>query len=286
MSAQAKPLRVDAHQHFWQPARGDYDWMPVDEPLLARSYAPKDLASHLADAGIDRTILVQAAATVEETEYMLGLADATEFIAGVVGWVDFERSEHTGVLERLAGHPAFKGVRPMIQDIPDVDWMLRDDLVWAFDAITELDLTFDALGFPQHLDNFLMILTRYPDMRAVIDHGMKPQIGSHGPETFAHWAEGMTRIANETGAFCKFSGLVTEARANWTIDDLRPYAAHIFEVFGPDRVMWGSDWPVCRLRAEFSDWYDTAVELTDGLDAEAQARIFGETATAFYRIEG
>lgn len=277
-------IRIDAHQHYWNPARGDYDWMPKDDPVLARPYGPADLAPQLAAHGVSGTVLVQAAATVEETEYMLGIADATDHVKGVVGWVDFERPEHRSVLERLARHPIFVGVRPMIQDIPDDDWMLRADVQWGFSAVRDLDLAFDALGFPRHLANFHTILTRYSDMRVVIDHCMKPQIRDHGPENFRFWAEGMTRLARETAAFCKFSALVTEANADWTVEDLRPYAEHVLTEFGPRRVMWGSDWPVCRLRAEYDRWHAAAQELTAGLDEADRARVYGGTAVEFYRL--
>jgi len=169
-------IRIDAHQHYWEPRRGDYDWMPQDDPILSRKYMPADLAASLTKHGIAQTVLVQAAATVEETEYMLGIADASDTVAAVVGWVDFENPDHRNHIERLARHPKFKGLRPMIQDIPDVDWMLRDEVQWAYKTIVDLDLTFDALGYSRHLDNFLTLLRRCPDMRVVIDHGMKPPI--------------------------------------------------------------------------------------------------------------
>ena len=277
-------VQIDAHQHYWNPARGDYDWMPMDNATLARPYGPADLAPQIAAHGIGHTVLVQAAATVEETEYMLGLADATPSVAAVVGWIDFERPGDLAHLKRLAGHPKFAGVRPMIQDIPDDDWMLRDDVQWGFRAVADLGLTFDALGFPRHLANFLTILKRYPDMRVVVDHCMKPQIRDHSDANFAFWAEGMARIAGETGAYCKFSALVTEAEEDWTVDDLRPYAAHVFEVFGAERVMWGSDWPVCRLRCEYKVWHDTARALTAHLSSDAQDQIFGGTAVRFYGL--
>ncbi len=279
-------MKIDAHQHFWHPGRGDYGWMPVDEPILYRPYAPADLAPILDASGIGGTVLVQAAPTIAETEYMLGLADATDWILGVVGWVDFERSQDRAALERLAGHPKFKGVRPMIQDIPDVNWMLRDDVQWGFEAVTDLGLTFDALGFPPHLENFLTILRRYPDMRVVVDHCMKPQIRAHSGESFARWADGLARIAAETAAYCKLSGLVTEAAEGWTVEDLRPYAEHVLEVFGPDRIMWGSDWPVCRLRAEYGDWLSAAGALTSNLGPAERARVFGGTAAEFYGVSG
>lgn len=277
-------MRIDAHQHFWHPARGDYGWMPEDDPVLTRPYHPTDLEPQMAEAGIERTVLVQAAPTVAESEYMLGVADTSGIVAGVVGWVDFETPSDRAVLERLAGHPLFKGVRPMIQDIPDDDWMLRGDVAWGYEAVTELRLTFDALGFPRHLANFLTLLTRHPDMRVVVDHCMKPDIAGHDADRFRHWADGMALIARETGAYCKLSGLVTEAGEDWTIEDLRPYAEHLFEVFGAERMMWGSDWPVCRLRSEYLRWHDTARELAAPLGETGLARLFGGTAEAFYGL--
>ncbi len=277
-------MKVDAHHHFWHPARGDYDWMPKDDRTLNRAYGPADLAPELRALGIEKTILVQAAATEFETEYLLGLADGSDMVAGVVGWVDFENPGRRVALERFAGHPKFKGVRPMIQDIEDVDWMLRGDVDWGFRAVSEMGLTFDALGFPRHMDNFLRILDRHPDMRVVLDHCLKPRIHANAPEDFAHWADRMTRLARETSAFCKFSGLVTEASADWTAENLRPHAEHVFAEFGADRVMWGSDWPVCRLRAEYGTWHAAARELTAPLGPDAQNAIFGGAAASFYGI--
>ena len=278
-------VQIDAHQHFWNPARGDYGWMPKDNETLSRPYGPADLAPALSAHGIDYTVVVQAAPTVNESEYMLGLADATPHIAGVVGWVDFEKPEDAAALERLAGHPKFKGVRPMIQDIPDDDWMLRDDVQWGFAKVAELGLCFDALGFPRHLANFLTILTRYPEMRTVVDHCMKPDIAGKSDDHFRFWADGMTKIATQTSAYCKFSALVTEASPDWTVADLKPYADHIFEVFGPSRTMWGSDWPVVRLRCEYDRWRAAAEELTAGLSDADRARVFGGTAVEFYGLD-
>ena len=280
-------MKIDAHQHFWQPLRGDYDWMPKDNATLNRAYVQSDLEPILKAKGIDGTVLVQAAATVQETEYLLGLADATPWIKGVVGWIDFEDETHLVHLKRLAKHPKFLGVRPMIQDIADVDWMLRDDIAWAYRAVLDLDLTFDALGFPQHLPNFLALMQRYPQMRVVYDHCMKPQIRAQqiGQDAFSQWAEGMLRLAQKTSGVCKLSGLVTEANDGWTIDDIKPFADHVLSAFGPDRVMWGSDWPVCRLQTEYSDWHDLAQILTADRSKQEQSEIFGGTAARFYRID-
>jgi L-fuconolactonase len=280
-------MRIDAHQHYWNPARGDYFWMPVDHVVLTRTYFPCHLEPILLDARIERTVLVQAAPSIEETEYMLGMADVTPSIAGVVGWVDFEDRNDLRQLERLKRHPKFVGVRPMIQDIADVDWMLRDDVQWAFSAIVDLDLTFDALGFSRHLKNFLTVITRYPDMRTVIDHSMKPQIRDNDTDRneLGVWSRGMSRIAAETGAYCKLSGLVTETDGGWDIETLRPYGAHVLSAFGPERVMWGSDWPVCLLQSGYADWLSAAEALCADLSDDDKGQVFGGSAARFYRLQ-
>lgn len=273
-------IRIDAHQHFWAIARGDYGWMESSPHLapIRRDFYPVDFEAYRAKYRIDRTVLVQAAPSIEETEYMLGLADATPWIAKVVGWVDFENPDQRRHLERWARHGKFSGVRPMIQDIADADWMLRADVQWGYAAICALDLTFDALGLPRHLDNFLRLFDRYPKMRVVIDHGMKPEIRNDG---FDQWAETMAAIAEKTPVYCKLSGLVTEAKSDWNVTTLRPYAEHIIKSFGPTRVMWGSDWPVVNLAGGYDSWRQAAEAIVQPVDRD---RVFGGTAAAFYRI--
>ncbi|WP_421907473.1 amidohydrolase family protein [Mameliella sp.] len=275
---------IDSHHHFWHPARGDYGWMPADDPVLSRPYHPADLAEGLQASGVARTVLVQAAPTLAETEYLLGIADCTPHVAKVVGWIDFEDPNQKKALQRLAKHPKFAGVRPMIQDIPDDRWMLKPEVQWAYEALIGQDLTFDALGFPRHQAPFLELLNRYPDMRVVLDHCLKPQLRSHSEESFRTWAEGMTRLAEETGAFCKLSGLVTEADDLPSEDLLQPYVDHVLSVFGPQRVMWGSDWPVARLRCEYTDWHAQALRLTASLSEADRAQVFSGTAERFYRL--
>lgn len=174
----------------------------------------------------------------------------------------------------------------MIQDIPDVNWMLRDDVQWAYRALIDLDLSFDALGFPRHLPNFLTLASRYPDMRVVYDHCMKPQIRDQqaGHDAFTVWADGILKLADQTAGCVKFSALVTEADAGWGVEDVRPFARHVLDAFGADRVMWGSDWPVCRLQAEYGEWHDIAQELTAHVSELERTQIFGGTATRFYRL--
>jgi L-fuconolactonase len=169
----------------------------------------------------------------------------------------------------------------MIQDIADDDWMLRPDLDWAFRALIDHDIAFDALGFPRHLDRFLKLFNRHPDMRVIVDHCMKPQIAVGA---FDVWAPGIARLAEETGAWCKLSGLVTEAAENWTVDDLKPYTEHVLECFGPDRVIWGSDWPVCTLRAGYDQWVSATDELLANLSEEERTAVLGGNAVRFYLL--
>ena len=272
-------MKIDGHHHFWNPERGDYGWMEQSgmEPLR-RTFLPIDFEAYRKAFAIDKTVLVQAAPTNAETEYLLGLADTTEFVAKVVGWIDFENRDDLRQLQRLAKHAKFSGVRPMIQDIADPEWMHRADVAWAYDAIIDLDLSFDALGFPLHIDGFQRLFERYPTMRVVIDHAMKPRIRDSAYES---WAAGMSALATTTPAFCKLSGLATEAQQNWSTESLAPYIRHIIDRFGPARVMWGSDWPVLNLNGTYQKWHETAQKMIAPAET---ALIFGETAKKFYRI--
>jgi L-fuconolactonase len=274
-------IRIDAHQHFWNPHRGDYGWLTPELKTLYRSFGPQDLVPLLEAAGIQGTVLVQAAPSVEETEYMLGIADACSEVLGVVGWVDFEDPADLHHLDRLARHPLLKGVRPMIQDIPDVDWMLRPELEWAYRALIAHDLAFDALTFPRHLKNLRILLDRYPELRVVIDHGSKPDIARGD---YDDWAQDMAALARDTTALVKLSGLVTEAGPGWQVDDLRPYVDHLLETFGAGRMIFGSDWPVVTLASNYQRWVDAAEELTQACAAGERLAIFGGNAIDFYRL--
>jgi L-fuconolactonase len=276
-----QPRRIDAHQHFWQVARGDYHWMTPDLRPLYRDFGPEDLRPHLTRNGIDAVVTVQAAETVAETEYLLEIAAATDFVAGVVGWAPFDRPEGPDVVARLAESPWLKGLRPMIQDIADDDWMLGEALAPTFAAVQALDLAFDALVFPRHLKNLMRLIDRYPGLRLIVDHGAKPQIRDRA---FDGWAADIATVARDSPALVKLSGLVTEAGETWTIDDLRPYVDHLLEVFGPERIVFGSDWPVVRLAADYDPWFNTARDLTAGLPERGRQMVFGDNAVRFYRL--
>lgn len=274
-------MKIDSHHHLWTLSRGDYGWMSPDLGPIYRDFVPADLEPHLQAAGVSKTIIVQAADTVAETEFMLATAEDTEWIAGVVGWVDMESPDAIPTLERLTKHPKFKGIRPMIQGIADDDWILRSDLDPVFQALTDMDLCFDALVLPHHLPRLLTRLEKNPDLRCVINHAAKPHLATG---ELAQWRTDMARLASETSCFCKFSGLVTEAGENYTSDTIRPATDHILTVFGPDRLMFGSDWPVLNLASDYAAWVDLADRLMEGLNEQERANIWSTTASRFYRL--
>ncbi len=276
---------IDSHVHFWQLARGDYDWMmgPGTEGLapVKRNFGAEELRPLTRAAGVEKILLVQAAATVAESAFLLRQADSCPEVAGVVGWVAMDAPEGVDNMEKLAVHPALKGLRPMIHDIPDVDWMLGKGLNDAFDTLMRLDLTFDCLVRPVHLPNLLTLLKRHPALRAVICHGAKPEIAAGD---FGKWAEDMSLIASETDAFCKLSGLITEAGPGWSVEALRPYVDHLLSVFGPRRLIWGSDWPVLTLTASYGAWWAAVTSLLADLAPAERALILGGNAKRAYRL--
>ena len=270
---------IDAHQHFWQLARGDYGWLTPDLKPLYRDFVPDDLIPLLQRHDVDGTILVQAAPTTGETEFLLEIAEKTPFVLGVVGWTDFSAASAARDIERLAQYPQLVGLRPMIQDIEDDDWMLRRDLAPAFEAMMACNLTFDALVLPRHLPKLLQLVIRYPELRTVIDHAAKPDIAGGQFET---WAANIAMIAKESQAYCKLSGLLTEAGTDWTAKDLAPYITHLMSNFGPGRIVWGSDWPVLTMAASYDIWMD--VSKTFVLGQSERNKVFGVTALELYNI--
>jgi L-fuconolactonase len=275
---------VDAHHHFWDPARGDYHWMSPDVPVLARPYGPDDMAPLLRRAGVDRTVLVQAAQTEAETAYLLELAARTPFVAGVVGWLDFEDPAFEDKLVRLKAQPKLVGLRPMLQDLADDAYILRPAVLANLERLVAHDLAFDVLSFPRHLPHVRRALAGLPKLRAVVDHVSKPPIASG---ELAGWAEEMAAIAGLPNVHCKLSGMVTEAQLDaWRPADLAPFVQHVLAVFGPKRVMFGSDWPVCLRAASYAEVMNALRGIVGpGLDAAATARVFGGNAIAFYKLE-
>ena len=274
-------MKVDAHHHLWRRARGDYAWMTPDKGAIYRDFAPSDLAPHLKQAGIEKTIVVQAAETVAETEFLISITEQTDWISGVVGWVDMESPDAIPDLDRLSRSAAFKGIRPMIQGIADDDWILNPRLDPVFDALVEMGLAFDALVLPRHLSRLLKRLDKHPGLKCVIDHGAKPDLAAGDLQ---EWKIDMSKLANSTSCFCKFSGLVTEAGAGNLIDTIRPAAEHILAEFGAKRVMFGSDWPVINLASNYADWVKITHTLVHHFSPEDKDSLWRKTAEDFYSV--
>jgi L-fuconolactonase len=275
--------RIDAHQHFWRIDRGDYGWLnAADHPDICRDFLPIDLAPLLHRHRIDRTILVQAAPTRAETEFLLEIAASTSFVAGVVGWVDMTAADAATRIENLARHDKLVGLRPMLQDIADVEWMLRPDVTKAVVAMTRCGLRFDALVLPRHLPVLGRFLDRHPGLPVVIDHGAKPDIRKG---VLKPWADALRAVAARDNTFCKLSGLATEAGPGWTAVKLAPYIETLVDCFGPRRLMWGSDWPVLNEVGHYGAWLDSAESSTTNLPRPEQELVYGGNAALFYGIK-
>jgi L-fuconolactonase len=273
-------MRIDAHQHYWEPRRGDYGWLTPDTGLLYADYLPAQLEPLLAQHRLDYTVLVQAAPTVEETRYMLALSDAHPTIAGVVGWLDFESPDFAGQLAELRKHPHFVGVRPMIQDLP-ADWLLRDTVVANMRHIAERQFPIDLQLRPFLLDSAVKLLEQVPTLRAVIDHIAKPVYGRE----FEAWRLAMERLAGFPNMMCKLSGMVPERREAWTAEPWKPYVRTIIELFGAERIMFGSDWPVCLVSATYEQVCDALASLLPPeWDASQLEAVWGGNAARFYRL--
>ena len=274
-------MRIDAHQHYWSVRRGDYGWLTPALAPLYRDWAPEDLQPELSRLGIDGTVLVQAAPTLAETNYLLDLAARTPSVLGVVGWVDLTSVETPAVLDALSANHTFKGVRPMLQDIPEDDWIVRAPIGAALDRLTELGLRFDALVRSKHLPYLLERVKRHPELPVVIDHVAKPNIA--GGE-LAVWRERIAPLARAPRVYCKLSGLLTEAPPGSGRDVLAPYVDTVLELFGPERLMWGSDWPVLNIAARYATWATLTDQLLEGLSAEERQAVLGGTAVRFYGL--
>lgn len=276
-------MRVDAHHHLWKIDRGDYGWLnEKDTPGIVRDFLPADIAPHLRACGIDKTVLVQCAETVAETEFLLGLAENAPFVGGVVGWVDLAAREASDQIAWLAENKMLKGLRPMLQGLAEDDWILRPELTPALAAMKANGLRLDVLIFPRHLPHMAKFFARHGDLPMVIDHGAKPYIAKGEIEP---WKADMTSVARDfPNVCCKLSGLATEAAPGWKPDDLRPYVDALVDIWGPKRLMWSSDWPVLHLAGNYRDWFAIAQKLTTHLSEADRGDIFGNTAQRFYEI--
>jgi L-fuconolactonase len=277
---------IDAHHHVWDLAVRDQPWIAGDELApLRRSFGLSELQGQLADNGVERTVVVQTITVPEETPELLALAAENGTVAGVVGWVDLTAP---GVGDRLAelrgglGGDRLVGIRHQVQEEPDPEWLCRDDVRRGLRAVAAAGLAYDLLTLPHQLPAAVATAREVPDARFVLDHLSKPPIAAGELEP---WATRIRELAAEPNVSCKLSGMVTEADwSGWTVDDLRPYADVVLDAFGPDRVMFGSDWPVCTLAATYADVVAAARALTAGLSDGERAAVFGGTARAAYRL--
>jgi len=275
-------IAVDAHHHVWRLDRGDYGWLTPALAPIHRDFTLDDLDPHLKAAGIGATVLVQAAPSEAETRFMLAAAAARpDLVKGVVGWTDLAADDAPRRVAALAADPRLVGLRPMIHDIADPLWMLAPRLDPAYHALTAHGLRFDALLRPVHLHPLRRLVDRHPDLAVVIDHGAKPEIAARGWEP---WAADIAALARETPVLCKLSGLVTEAAPGWTVEDLRPYVEHLLACFGPDRLIWGSDWPVVDLAGGYGAWATATDTLLAELPPADRVAIRGGNAVRFYGL--
>ncbi len=272
-------MRVDAHHHVWRVARGDYGWLTPDLPIH-RDYGLADLAPLLGD--VTATVLVQAAPTEAETRFLLETARASAgLVRGVIGWVDLAAPDAPDRVAAIAADGLVKGLRPMLQDIAETGWILRDEVRPGLAAMARAGLRLDLLVKPRHLDLVPELARRHPDLRMVIDHGGKPDIAGGG---FEPWATRIARIAGETSVVCKLSGLVTEAGSDWTAARLAPFARHLLRCFGAGRLLWGSDWPVVELAGGYRRWRQATEALLADVSDDQRDLVLGGTAFAFYGL--
>lgn len=276
-------MRLDAHQHYWKISRGDYGWITPEITTLYKDFLPNDLIPHLRDHHIEQTILVQAAPTIEETEFLLDLSNKSESIAGVVGWIDLEDSNYRAQFDRFKKHPKFVGFRLMIQDMIDETIVLQERYLEALRYFADKEVPIDLLCVHHQLPTVIRLLEKVPNLRGVVNHIGKPHIAGKVMEP---WKSDMRQIAKYKNIYCKLSGMVTEAdHKSWQKDDFVAYIRHVLDIFGMDRVMFGSDWPVCLLAGSYDDVVHVFEHaLPKNLPKSDHQKLFGENAQKFYKL--
>ena len=273
---------VDSHQHFWELSRFEYPWLGEVGPVLKRDFLPDHLLLLLKEAGVERTVVVQAHQSVDETCWLLDLARQKSFVAGVVGWVDLKDPGVGETLDELLQEPFFKGVRHVWHDEPNDDWIMQPEVIRGLKELAKRQIPYDFLTFPRHLKFIPRILDEVPGLCAVVDHISKPPIARGDLQP---WRRDLSRVAHETNVSCKVSGMVTEAdHQNWAVHDLRPYVEAVLEMFGCKRLMFGSDWPVCTLAASYGEVVAAALETLGGVSAKQKEALFGGNAERFYNL--
>lgn len=273
---------IDSHQHFWHYNQAEYSWIGPEMSLLRRDFLPSHLVSLLATSGFAGSVAVQARQSLAETEWLLDLADQFSFVQAVVGWVDLCSSNVSEQLDHFVGRSKLRGVRHVLHDEPDDRFMLRPDFLRGLAMLAQHSLTYDLLIFPRHLPVACELVARFPQQRFVLDHVAKPSIRSG---ELAPWDQGLRRLAGFPNVFCKVSGLVTEADwQGWQPVHFKPYLDVVFEAFGAQRVMFGSDWPVCTVAASYEAVVAVIDEYSQALSPDEQAAVWGDTARSCYGL--
>ena len=275
--------KIDSHHHLWAINDTDYVWMGPEHGILRRDFLCADLEAVLDESGIDGSVAVQARQMVEETDWLLGLAETSPRIRGVVGWVPLCDDDCADVLDRFSSRKHLVGVRHVVHDEPDDDFILREDFNRGVRLLSDRKLAYDILIFWKHLGQTIRFVDQHPGQVFVLDHIAKPRIARDAFDT--EWAAGIRELARRGNVSCKISGVLTEVRGeSWDLDLVRPYLDTVFEAFGPQRVMFGSDWPVCLLRASHSAWVQLVGEWADQLAHDEQAAFWGGNATRIYGL--
>ena len=274
---------IDAHHHLWEYNSVDYGWIDDSMELLKRDYLPGDLESELKSAGVNGTVVVQARQNLEETSWLLGQADHNPIIKGVVGWLNLCSESLNEELAMFASHPKLVGVRHVIHDEPDNDFMLRPSFVKGIEKLSAYKLSFDLLLFPKHLENAIELVNMFPEQKFVLDHISKPFIKSG---IIDPWREDISSLAAQANVWCKISGMVTEAdHLYWKFEDFVPYLDVIVEAFGTDRIMLGSDWPVSRLAGEYNEIMDIPKKYFESFSAADKEKVFRNNCKEFYGLD-
>jgi L-fuconolactonase len=279
---------IDAHFHSWQLSRGDYGWLTPDIGSIYRDVAVADWQKLAQPLDITGGILVQAAPTMAETLHLLALAQDNPTVLGVVGWADFTAADAHLQIENLAKHPTYslklKGLRPMLHDLPDLAWIVQSAVQPALAVMEKLGLVLDALIRPVHLPHILTIAQRYPNLFIVIDHCAKPEIASGIEKAWQPWAVGMAALAALPNVSCKLSGLLTEAGKSSDPSICKPWIDYVINVFGSERMMWGSDWPVLELANDYQTWFEYCKSITSQLTTQQQDNLFGNNTKRIYKL--
>jgi L-fuconolactonase len=276
-------MRIDSHQHFWRYSPTEHVWMTDAMRVIQRDFLPEDLQPLLAQLNFDGCVAVQARQSLEETRWLLELAEHNSFIRGVVGWVDLCSPDLPGQLEEFAKQPRLVGVRHVVQDEPDDEFMLRPEFRRGIAQLRDFGLTYDLLLFPKHLRIAVQLVKEFPNQPFVLDHIAKPAIADG---VLSPWRENLQRLAQFPNVLCKLSGMVTETRWHaWQTDDFRPYLDTALEAFGTERVMIGSDWPVCTLSSDYPSTMQIVTEYVRQFSEPEQAAILGETCARFYGLD-